>query len=87
MYKTIIFSLSVLDINVAWIVEAGKTGGSVMSGKRNWDVLIMGGASGSGKTSISLPLARYYGIDLVRVSASKSRPWDTAIERVIGEVE
>ena len=37
-----------------------------MSG-RNWDVLIIGGASGSGKTSISLPLARYYGIDLVRV--------------------
>ena len=34
---------------------------------RNWDILIIGGASGSGKTSISLPLARYYGIDLVRV--------------------
>ncbi|MCL2408703.1 MAG: hypothetical protein FWC96_03710 [Oscillospiraceae bacterium] len=35
--------------------------------KRNWDVLIIGGASGSGKTSVSLPLARYYGVDLVRV--------------------
>ena len=35
--------------------------------KRNWDILIIGGASGSGKTSISLPLARYWGVDLVRV--------------------
>jgi 2-phosphoglycerate kinase len=34
--------------------------------KRNWDVLLVGGASGTGKTSVSLPLARYYGIDLVR---------------------
>jgi len=34
--------------------------------KRNWDVLLIGGASGSGKTSISLPLARHYGVDLVR---------------------
>lgn len=39
-----------------------------MSAKeRNWDVLLIGGASGSGKTSISRPLARFYGIDLVRV--------------------
>jgi len=34
---------------------------------RNWDILIIGGASGSGKTSISRRLARYYEIDLVRV--------------------
>ena len=38
-----------------------------MAVKRNWDILIIGGASGSGKTSISLPLARHYGVDLVRV--------------------
>ena len=38
-----------------------------MNEKRNWDILIIGGASGSGKTNISLPLARYYGVDLVRV--------------------
>lgn len=35
--------------------------------ERNWDILLIGGASGSGKTSISLPLARLYEIDLVRV--------------------
>ena len=34
--------------------------------KRNWDVLLIGGASGTGKTSVSLPLARHYGVDLVR---------------------
>ena len=33
----------------------------------NWDILIIGGASGSGKTSISRKLARHYGVDLVRV--------------------
>ncbi|MCL1820527.1 MAG: hypothetical protein FWG36_07730 [Oscillospiraceae bacterium] len=35
--------------------------------KRNWDVLLIGGASGTGKTSVSLPLARHFRIDLVRV--------------------
>lgn len=35
--------------------------------KRNWDVLLIGGASGTGKTSVSRALARLYGIDLVRV--------------------
>jgi len=35
--------------------------------KRNWDVLLIGGASGVGKTIVSLQLARHYGIDLVRV--------------------
>jgi len=34
---------------------------------RNWDILIIGGASGSGKTSLSHPLSKHYGIDLVRV--------------------
>ena len=38
-----------------------------MFAERNWDILMIGGASGSGKTSISCPLARHYGIDLVRV--------------------
>lgn len=35
--------------------------------ERNWDILLIGGASGSGKTSISRPLARFYEMDLVRV--------------------
>ena len=34
---------------------------------KNWDVLIIGGASGCGKTSISRQIARHYNIDLVRV--------------------
>ena len=34
---------------------------------RNWDILMIGGASGSGKTCLSLALARFYGVDLVRV--------------------
>ena len=38
-----------------------------MDSNRNWDVLLIGGASGVGKTKVSLPLARYYGVDLVRV--------------------
>ena len=43
------------------------TGDFILKEKRNWDILIIGGASGSGKTNISIPLARHYGIDLVRV--------------------
>lgn len=35
--------------------------------ERDWDILIIGGASGSGKTSISRPLSKFYGIDLVRI--------------------
>lgn len=35
--------------------------------ERNWDVLLIGGASGSGKTSVSRPLARHYEVDFVRV--------------------
>lgn len=34
---------------------------------RDWDVLIIGGASGSGKTSVSRPLSRFFEVDLVRV--------------------
>jgi 2-phosphoglycerate kinase len=39
----------------------------MLNTNRNWDILLIGGASGSGKTSISYPLSRFYGIDLVRV--------------------
>lgn len=35
--------------------------------ERSWDILMIGGASGSGKTNAGLPLARHYGVDLVRV--------------------
>ncbi|MCL2189981.1 MAG: hypothetical protein FWC16_13520 [Defluviitaleaceae bacterium] len=38
-----------------------------MTAKRTWDILIIGGASGSGKTCVSRPLAQLYGVDLVRV--------------------
>lgn len=38
-----------------------------MSTKRHWDILMIGGASGSGKTSISRPLSLHYGVDFVRV--------------------
>ena len=34
---------------------------------RQWDVLIIGGASGVGKTSISRQLSQHYDVDLVRV--------------------
>jgi len=34
---------------------------------RNWDILIIGGASGTGKTVVSRALARRHGMDLVRV--------------------
>ena len=39
----------------------------MLTPERNWDILLIGGSSGSGKTKISVPLARFYGIDLVRV--------------------
>ena len=38
-----------------------------MAVSRNWDILIIGGASASGKTSVSRALACLYEIDLVRV--------------------
>jgi len=34
---------------------------------RNWDILLIGGASGTGKTKIARQLATLYNIDLVRV--------------------
>ena len=34
---------------------------------RKWDILCIGGASGTGKTSVGKLLSRYYGVDLVRV--------------------
>lgn len=38
-----------------------------MIDQRNWDILIIGGASGTGKTTIARALARLFQIDLVRV--------------------
>ena len=35
--------------------------------KRNWQVLLLGGASGVGKTNISYPLAQHFGIGLIEV--------------------
>jgi len=35
--------------------------------KRDWSVLLIGGASGSGKTFISYPLAKIYGVNLIEV--------------------
>ena len=44
----------------------------MLNTSRDWDILIIGGASGSGKTSISRPLSQFYGIDLVRVDDFQS---------------
>ncbi len=35
--------------------------------ERNWSVLLIGGASGSGKTCVSYPLAKMYGVNLIEV--------------------
>jgi 2-phosphoglycerate kinase len=35
--------------------------------KRDWQVLLLGGASGVGKSSLSYPLARYYNINLTEI--------------------
>lgn len=56
--------------------------------ERSWDILLIGGASGSGKTRISLLLSRYFGVDLMRVDdygipVLESRPWDSLFERVL----
>ena len=45
----------------------GGVSSHMLSKERNWDILLIGGASGSGKSCISYPLARHYGVDLVRV--------------------
>ena len=36
-------------------------------GKRSWDVLLIGGASGTGKTSVSYRLAQHFGIGITEV--------------------
>lgn len=39
----------------------------MLNAERTWDVLLIGGASGSGKSSISYPLSRFYNVNLVEV--------------------
>ena len=38
-----------------------------MSVKRNWEVLLIGGSSGSGKTTIAYELSRFYQVNVVKV--------------------
>lgn len=38
-----------------------------MSGQRSWDVLLIGGASGVGKTHVSYPLARHFGVGITEI--------------------
>jgi 2-phosphoglycerate kinase len=38
-----------------------------VSSDRGWDVLLVGGASGVGKTTLSVALSRYFGVNLVQV--------------------
>jgi len=52
-----------------------------MKAERNWDILLIGGASGSGKTSISYPLSLFYGIPVV-----ESRPWNNLMKRIIKKI-
>ena len=35
--------------------------------KRTWDVLLIGGTSGSGKTSISYRIAQHFGVSITEV--------------------
>jgi 2-phosphoglycerate kinase len=37
------------------------------SSTRTWDVLLLGGAAGTGKTSVSYPLARHFGVGITEV--------------------
>jgi 2-phosphoglycerate kinase len=39
----------------------------VLSERRKWDVLLIGGASGVGKTHVSYPLARHFGVGITEV--------------------
>jgi 2-phosphoglycerate kinase len=39
----------------------------VAENKRSWDVLLLGGASGTGKTSVSYPLARRFAVGITEV--------------------
>jgi hypothetical protein len=36
-------------------------------GERGWQVLLPGGASGTGKSEVSYPLARRYGVPIIEV--------------------
>src|SRR5215216_6672499 len=38
-----------------------------MSDRHDWDVLLIGGASGVGKTQLSYPLARHFGIGITEI--------------------
>ncbi len=38
-----------------------------MDKRRSWDVLLLGGASGTGKTRLSYPLAQAYGVGITEV--------------------
>ncbi|GIP44408.1 hypothetical protein J45TS6_28670 [Paenibacillus sp. J45TS6] len=38
-----------------------------MNKDRNWTVLFIGGASGSGKSSIAYEIARFYGVNVLEV--------------------
>lgn len=38
-----------------------------MNNDRNWTVLLIGGASGTGKSSIAYDIARYYGVNVLEV--------------------
>lgn len=38
-----------------------------MSDRRRWDVLLLGGASGVGKTSVSYRLARHFGVGITEI--------------------
>ena len=40
---------------------------SIKETQRTWDVLLIGGASGTGKTSVSYPLARHYGVAIAEI--------------------
>src|SRR5689334_15496908 len=42
-------------------------GGSDNSVKRTWEVLLIGGASGTGKTSISYRIAQHFGVGITEV--------------------
>ena len=38
-----------------------------MNNDRNWTVLFIGGASGTGKSSIAYEIARFYGVNVLEV--------------------
>ena len=60
---------------------------------RAWRVILLGGASGVGKTSVSYRLAQRYGewlrqeAERLGVAAVPTRPWDTVLERVIATID